>query len=124
MRKMMFVMATVVGTAAQAAEPAKPLVSPACRTEVETLCPATGDRDARRACMMEKRGSISAPCQAELKAAMEARRAARAAGGGPDGGPPHGDMGGMSGMPHGDMGGMSGMSGGGMSGDQGSPPPQ
>jgi hypothetical protein len=118
MRKLIFVMAMTVGTAAQAAEPARPTVSPACRTEIQNLCPVTGDRDARRACMMEKHGSISAPCQAEMKAAMEARRAARGAGGGPNGGPPHGDMGGA---PHGDMGGMSG---GGMGGDQGSPPPQ
>ena len=113
MRKLIFVMAMILGTTAQAAEPAKPMVSPACRTELENLCPATGDRDARRSCMMEKRNTISAPCQAELKAAMEARRAARGAEGGPDGGPPHSGMGGMSGM-----------GGGGIGDDQGSPPPQ
>jgi uncharacterized membrane protein YgcG len=118
MRKLIFVMAIALGTAAQAAEPAKPMVSPACRTELENLCPATGDRDARRSCMMQKRNTISAPCQTELKAAMEARRAARGGEGGPGGGRPHGEMGGMGGMSSG------GMGGGGMGDDQGSPPPQ
>ncbi|WP_293879711.1 hypothetical protein [Sphingomonas sp.] len=91
MRKLMFVMAIAVGTAAQAQEAARPMISPACRAEVAALCPATGDRGARRACMMEKQASVSGPCKAELKAAMEARRAARGA----EGGQPRGDMGGM-----------------------------
>ncbi|CAN5150989.1 hypothetical protein BH09PSE3_BH09PSE3_17570 [soil metagenome] len=123
MRKMMILMALALGTAAQAQDGARPNISPACRTEMQNLCPATGDRDARRACMMDKRDLISAPCKAEIKAAMEARRAAHGAGGGQMGG----QMGGhMDGMSHGDMGGGN-MSGGGMGGDQGgdgAPPPQ
>jgi hypothetical protein len=113
MRKLIFVMAMTVGTVAQAQDAPRPMLSPACRTELQNLCPPTDDRDARRACMASKRDSLSQTCKDEVAAMMKARRE-RGGGmgggmgrpeGGPDGGPPHGDMGGMN--------------GGGMGGDQG-----
>lgn len=54
-------------------------VSEACRAEVIKLCPKTGDRQARRACMMEKRAQVSEGCRAEIKAAREKLRAAKRA---------------------------------------------
>lgn len=113
MRKLIFVMAMAVSGVAQAQDAPRPMMSPACRTEMQNLCPQTDDRDARRACMAEKRDSLSQTCKDEVAAMMKARQA-RGGGmgrpeggrnGGPDGGPPHGDMGGMN--------------GGGMGGDQG-----
>jgi hypothetical protein len=112
MRKKMIVMAMALGTAAQAQEGSRPMMSPACRTEMQNLCPQTEDRDARRACMMAKRDTLSATCKAEI-AAMRARRGG---GGRPEGGAPRGEMGGMGDMNGGGMGG--GMNGGGM-GEQG-----
>jgi hypothetical protein len=124
MRKLIFVMAMAVGTVAQAQDaPPRPMMSPACHDEVQNLCPATDDREARRACMMAKHDSLSPKCKDEMASLMKARRA-RGGGqgngwggppqGGPDGGPPHGDgsMGGMPGMNRGDQGG------------DGAPPPQ
>jgi hypothetical protein len=109
MRKLIFVMAMAVGTVAQAQDAPRPMMSPACRTEIQNLCPQTGDRDARRSCMMAKHDSLSPKCKDEMTAMMKARQA-RGGGhgggwggpqgggqGGPDGGPPHGDMGGMNG---------------------------
>ena len=54
-------------------------VSEACRTEVQTLCPKTGDKSARRACMMEKRSQVSEGCRAEIRAARDKLRAAKRA---------------------------------------------
>ncbi len=61
---------------AQTAAP-RPMMSEACRTEVMTLCPATGDRDARRACMMASRDKLSDGCKKEMAAMRAARQAAR-----------------------------------------------
>ena len=49
----------------------------ACRIEVMNLCPATGDRDARRACMMASRDKLSDGCKKEMAAMRAARQAAR-----------------------------------------------
>jgi hypothetical protein len=101
MRKFIFVMAMAVGTVAQAQDAPRPMMSPECRTEMHNLCPVTDDRDARRACMISKRDSISPKCKDE----MAAMRKAREARGGGEGGPPRGEMGGMGGMSGGGMGG-------------------
>jgi hypothetical protein len=55
-------------------------VSDTCRAEVQKLCPQTGDRTARRQCMMSNRDKLSEGCKSELRAAMEARRGARGGG--------------------------------------------
>lgn len=79
MRNLMIAIAIVgFGTSAAQAGPAAG-VSQACRTEVQTLCPKTGDRQARRACMMEKRAQVSEGCRAEIKAAREKLLAAKRA---------------------------------------------
>jgi hypothetical protein len=79
MRKLMVAFA-VTGLAANAAQAGPAAgVSQACRTEVQTLCPKTGDKQARRACMMEKRGQVSEGCRTEIKAAHEKLRAAKRA---------------------------------------------
>ncbi|MBA3897392.1 MAG: hypothetical protein H0X36_09730 [Sphingomonadaceae bacterium] len=68
----------LAATAAVAQDAARPAsVSPACRQEVMTLCPKTGDREARRACMKEKFASVSPGCRSEIMAARAARRAER-----------------------------------------------
>jgi hypothetical protein len=79
MRKLMIAFAAtgLASSVAQAGPAAG--VSQACRTEVQTLCPKTGDKQARRACMMEKRGQVSEGCRAEIRAAREKLRAAKQA---------------------------------------------
>lgn len=52
-------------------------LSDACRAEIKTLCGASVDRKARRACMMENRSKVSDGCRAELKARRDARQARR-----------------------------------------------
>lgn len=74
--------------AAQTAAP-RPMVSPACRTEIQTLCPKGDDRAARRQCLKSNRDKISEGCRAEIRAAAQARRAA---GGGKRGMGNSGDM--------------------------------
>jgi hypothetical protein len=64
-------------TTAQAAPRAG--VSAACRAEIVTLCPKTGDKDARRTCMREKRGQVSEGCRTELRAVRDKLRAAKRA---------------------------------------------
>jgi hypothetical protein len=67
-------------TAAPAlAGPGKAGISDACRAEIVQLCPKTGDKQARRACMKEKRGQVSEGCRAEIMAAREKLRAAKKA---------------------------------------------
>jgi hypothetical protein len=79
MRNIMILVAMIAfSTTAQAAGPGAGDVSDACRAEVMTLCPKTDDRQARRACIMEKRAQISEGCRGELKAARESRRAGKA----------------------------------------------
>ncbi|MDB5714035.1 MAG: hypothetical protein JWO15_1432 [Sphingomonadales bacterium] len=111
MRKIIFVMAMAVGTVAQAQDAPRPMMSPACHTEMQNLCPATDDREARRSCMMAKRDSLSPKCKDEM-AAMRKAREARGSG---EGRPSHEGMGGMGGMGDGGMGGDHG-------GDQGGSP--
>lgn len=78
MRKLMILSAMIALSAtAQAAGPGAG-VSATCRAEVVRLCPKTDDRQARRACMMEKRAQVSEGCRGELMAARQARRAAKA----------------------------------------------
>ena len=55
----------------------RPMLSDACRAEVMKLCPATGDRDARRTCMMTNRGKLSDGCTKEMAAARAARQGTR-----------------------------------------------
>lgn len=72
--------ALLAGSAAAAsAQTAAPraMLSEACRTEVMKLCPATGDREARRACMMANRDKLSDGCKKEMAAMRAARQAAR-----------------------------------------------
>ena len=67
-----------LATAANAQNaPPRPMLSEACRAEVMKLCPPTGDRDARRACMIASRDKLSADCQKEIAAARAARQGAR-----------------------------------------------
>lgn len=65
---------------AQDASP-RPMLSDACRTEVMNLCPATGDREARRTCMMASRDKLSDGCKKEMAAMRAARQAARSGNG-------------------------------------------
>jgi hypothetical protein len=69
-------LALATAATAQTAPP-RPMISQACRTEVMTLCPATGDRDARRTCMMANRNKLSDGCKKEMAAMRAARQAAR-----------------------------------------------
>ena len=67
-----------LATAASAQNAAsRPMLSDACRAEVMKLCPATGDRDARRTCMMANRGKLSDGCTKEMAAARAARQGTR-----------------------------------------------
>jgi len=85
-------LALATAASAQNASP-RPMMSDVCRTEIMSLCPATGDRDARRTCMMANRDKLSDGCKKEMAAMRAARQAARGG---------NGDMsapGGMSGDP-------------------------
>ena len=75
MRNLILLSLVLTATGANAHERAGMGLSAACRTEIVTLCPRTGDRNARRACMMEKRTQISDGCKAELMALRAAREA-------------------------------------------------
>jgi hypothetical protein len=78
MRIVFFVAALGVSSASIAQDaPMRPMLSDGCRTEMQALCPATGDRDARRQCMMANRDKISAPCKAELMKMRAARQSMR-----------------------------------------------
>jgi hypothetical protein len=67
---------SAAAVSAQNAAP-RPMLSDACRAEVMKLCPANGDRTARRTCMMASRDKVSADCPKEMAAARAARQAAR-----------------------------------------------
>jgi hypothetical protein len=75
MRNLFLLSLALTATGANAQARGGTGLSSACRTEVVTLCPRTGDRDARRACMMEKRAQISDGCKSELMAMRAARQA-------------------------------------------------
>jgi hypothetical protein len=78
MRLVISFAALALATAASAQDAmSRPMMSDACRTEVMNLCPATGDRDARRACMMANRDKLSDGCKKEMAAMRAARQAAR-----------------------------------------------
>jgi hypothetical protein len=82
MRLLISIAALVLTTAASAQNAApRPMLSDTCRTEVMNLCPATGDRSARRQCMMEKSESLSDGCKKEM-VALRAARQARGSGNG------------------------------------------
>lgn len=67
-----------LATAASAQDTApRPMLSDACRAEVMKLCPPTGDRDARRACMMTNRDKVSDGCKKEMAAMRAARQGGR-----------------------------------------------
>ena len=70
------ILAIATAAAAQDA-PRRPMLSDTCRTEVMNLCPATGDRDARRTCMMANRDKLSDGCKKEMAALRAARQAQR-----------------------------------------------
>jgi hypothetical protein len=53
-------------------------LSVACKAELQSLCPKTGDPAARHACMKEKKLQISSGCKAEMRARAQARKAAKA----------------------------------------------
>ena len=55
----------------------RPMLSDACRAEVMKLCPATGDRGARRTCLMANRDKLSPDCLKEMAAARAARQGTR-----------------------------------------------
>jgi hypothetical protein len=69
-----------LATAASAQDAPRPMLSDACRTEIMNLCPATGDREARRTCMMASRDKLSDGCKKEMAALRAARQAARGSG--------------------------------------------
>jgi hypothetical protein len=71
-----FAFSAVAAIAQDAATP-RPMLSDACRAEVQTLCPATGDRTARRQCMMTNRDKLSDGCKTEIAQRMQAMRATR-----------------------------------------------
>lgn len=98
MRLILSLAALALATAASAQDAApRPMVSDACRTEIMNLCPATGDRAARRTCMMANRDKLSDGCKKEMAAMRAARQAAR--GGNGDMSAPGAMSGAMSGDP-------------------------
>lgn len=80
MRLVLSFAALALATAASAQDAPRPMLSDSCRTEVMNLCPATGDRGARRACMMASRDKLSDGCKREMAALRAARQANRANG--------------------------------------------
>jgi hypothetical protein len=68
--------------------PPRPMLSDACRAEVEKLCPvaADGDRRARMQCVMSNQDKLSDGCKKELADMRAAREKWRAENG--DGPPP------------------------------------
>jgi hypothetical protein len=60
----------------------RPMLSEACRTEIMSLCPPTGDRNARRTCMMTNRDKLSEGCKKEMVAIRAALQATRGVGNG------------------------------------------
>ncbi|CAM3126214.1 hypothetical protein SPAN111604_05100 [Sphingomonas antarctica] len=68
---------SAVAAMAQDVPAPRPMLSDACRAEVQTLCPASTDRDARRQCMMASRDKLSDGCKGEIAKRMEAMRAMR-----------------------------------------------
>ena len=78
MRRVLRFVALALTTAASAQDATpRPMMSDLCRTEIMNLCPATGDRDARRTCMMTNRQKLSDGCKKEMAAMRAARQAAR-----------------------------------------------
>ena len=96
MRRVCSFVALALATAAiaQDATP-RAMISDPCRTEIMNLCPATGDRNAQRACMMANRDKLSDGCKKEMAAIRAARQAAR--GGNGDMSAPRAMSGAMSG---------------------------
>ncbi len=80
MRLIVSFAALAIATAASAQDAPRPMLSAACLAEVMNLCPATGDRDARRACMMANRDKLSDGCKKEMATLRAARAANRANG--------------------------------------------
>ena len=80
MRLMLSFAALAIATAASAQDAPRPMLSDACRAEMTNLCPATGDREARRACMIASRDKLSDGCKKEMAALRAARQARRANG--------------------------------------------
>lgn len=67
----------LIATPVLAQERERPRISKECRQEVQALCASDGERDRakRRACIREKKDSLSEGCAAELKQRMQNRRA-------------------------------------------------
>lgn len=70
----------LAGAASAQTSPPRSMLSDACRAEVMKLCPRTGDRDARRACIMASRDKLSADCQKEMAVLRATRQGARSNG--------------------------------------------
>ncbi len=82
MRLVLSLAALALATAASAQNTTpRPMISDACRTEFMNLCPATGDREARRTCMMANRDKLSDGCKKEMAAMRASRQAARSGNG-------------------------------------------
>lgn len=86
-------MAVATAAAAQQDGPRRPMLSDACRAEVEKTCPvsADGDRRARMQCVMASQDKFSDGCKkefADMRARMQQMRERR---GGGDMTPPSGD---------------------------------
>lgn len=75
MRKMIVVIAMGLATAAQAQDAPRPMMSPECRAEMQTLCPQADNREARRTCMAAKRDTLTPKCKDEMAAMRKAREA-------------------------------------------------
>ena len=69
-----FVLLTLATVADAQSTAPRPMLSEACRTEITTLCPKTGDRSARRQCLMSNREKLSTGCKQELVAMRGVRK--------------------------------------------------
>lgn len=87
MRFAMFTLGLMAATSAMAQDaPRRPMLSDACRAEVEKTCPVAGDGDrrARMQCVMASQDKFSDGCKkefADMRARMQQMRAERRGGG-------------------------------------------
>ena len=82
MRLALSISLLALATAANAQPMGRPMLSEACRAEVQKLCPAGGERGARRECLMTNRDKLSDGCKGELMKMREAMQKWRADRGG------------------------------------------
>ncbi len=69
-------LSALVATPILAQQNERPRMSKECREEVRALCASDGERDRakRRACVQEKKDSLSEGCAAEINQRMQNRR--------------------------------------------------